>query len=133
MQKVLIIGRIGRDPETRTANSGTSVCTFSVACSEKRGGEEKTEWFRVKAFGKTADFCARFLTKGRMVYVEGKLETQKWQDQNGQERQITELIADRVEGLDRPADAGQQAAPAGQPQRQQSRPKPSENMDEIPW
>lgn len=125
MQKVMIIGHLGRDPETRTTNSGTPVCTFTVACSEKRGGEEKTEWFRVKAFGKTADFCGRYLGKGRLVYVEGKLETQKYQ-KDGVERSITELLADSVQGLDR-AENGQQK-PA-----QSHAPAPSENLDDLPF
>lgn len=127
MQKVIIIGRVGRDPEARNSSNGNAVVSFSVACSEKRNGEEKTEWFRCKAFKQNADFVQRFISKGRLVYVEGKLETQKWQDQNGQERQTTELLVDRVEGLDRPSDGSQQPA---QPQRQQSRPS---EMDEIPW
>lgn len=125
MQKVMIIGHLGRDPETRTANSGTSICSFTVACSEKRNGEEKTEWFRVKAFGKQADFCARYLSKGRHVYVEGKLETQKYQ-KDGVERSITELIADSVQALDRNENAPQRPAQSRQP-------APSENMDDLPF
>lgn len=125
MQKVMIIGRVGRDPESRTTNGGTSVCSFSVACSEKRNGEEKTEWFRVKAFGKTADFCSRYLGKGRLVYVEGKLETQKY-TKDGAERSITELLADSVQGLDRAENSQQNAA-------QSRHTTPSENMDDLPW
>jgi single-strand DNA-binding protein len=125
MQKVMIIGRVGRDPESRTTNGGTSVCSFSVACSEKRNGEEKTEWFRVKAFGKTADFCSSYLGKGRLVYVEGKLETQKY-TKDGVERSITELLADSVQGLDRAENTHQNAA-------QSHHAAPSENMDDLPW
>lgn len=125
MQKVMVIGRVGRDPEYRTTNGGTSVCSFSVACSEKRNGEEKTEWFRVKAFGKTADFCSRYLSKGRLVYVEGKLETQKYQ-KDGVERSITELLADSVQGLDRAENTQQNAAHSHHT-------APSENMDDLPF
>lgn len=125
MQKVMIIGHLGRDPETRATNSGTTVCTFTVACSEKRNGEEKTEWFRVKAFDKQADFCARYLSKGRHVYVEGKLETQKYQ-KDGVERSITELIADSVQALDRNENGQQKPAQSRQP-------APSENMDDLPF
>lgn len=125
MQKVMIIGHLGRAPETRTTNSGTTVCTFTVACSEKRNGEEKTEWFRVKSFGKQADFCARYLSKGRHVYVEGKLETQKYQ-KDGVERSITELIADSVQALDRNENGQQKPAQSRQP-------APSENMDDLPF
>lgn len=125
MQKVMIIGRVGRDPESRTTNGGTSVCSFSVACSEKRNGEEKTEWFRVKAFGKTADFCSRYLGKGCLVYVEGKLETQKY-TKDGVERSITELLADSVQGLDRAGNTHQNAV-------QSHHAAPSENMDDLPF
>lgn len=127
MQKVMIIGRIGRDPEVKTANSGSTICSFSVACSEKRGGEEKTEWFRVKCFGKTAEFVANYLTKGRLVYVEGKLETQKY-TKDGVERSSTELLADKVDALDKAENAQQnhqQAANRG-------RTAPSE-MEDMPW
>lgn len=115
MQKVMIIGRLARDPETRTAKSGSSICSFSVPVSEKRGEQEHTEWFRVKVFGKAADFCQKYLAKGRNVYVEGKLKTDKYTDNNGQERTSTELLADNVQFLDRAENTqrpAQQAAPS---------------------
>lgn len=106
MQKVMIIGRLARDPETRSTKSGMNICSFSVPVSEKRGEQEHTEWFKVKVFGKAADHCQRFLSKGRTVYVEGKLKTDKYTDQNGQERTTTELLADTVQFLDK-AEGGQ--------------------------
>lgn len=115
MQKVMIIGRLARDPETRTSKSGSSICSFSVPVSEKRGEQEHTEWFRVKVFGKSADFCQKYLAKGRSVYVEGKLKTDKYTDQNGQERTSTELLADTVQFLDRAENTqrpARQAAPS---------------------
>ena len=94
MQKVMIIGRLARDPETRTTKAGKSICSFSVPVSEKRNEQEHTEWFRVKVFGKSAELCQQYLSKGRTVYVEGKLKTDKFTGQDGQERSVTELLAD---------------------------------------
>lgn len=125
MQKVMIIGRVGREPESRNAQSGSLIAKLSVACSEKRNGQEETEWFNVVCFGKTAEFAQNYLHKGRMVYVEGRMKTRKWQDQNGQERQTTELLADRLEGLDRPSE--QQAPEQPAPRRQ------AQDMDDIPF
>jgi single-strand DNA-binding protein len=125
MQKVMIIGRLARDPETRTAKSGTAICSFSIPVSEKRNDQEHTEWFRVKVFGKAAEFCQQYLVKGRNVYVEGKLRTEKYTGQDGQERSTTELIADTVQFLERGEATAKPAAP-----RQQA--KPSE-MEDMPW
>lgn len=105
MNKVLLIGRLGGDPETRWTASGAQVVTMRIATTESytdgsgnRG--EQTEWHRVTAFQKTAEQCARYLTKGRLVYVEGKVQTRQWQDQQGQERTITEIRAAVVRFLD---------------------------------
>lgn len=116
LNKVQIIGRLGRDVELRQAAGGTSIASFTVATDESytdRSGQrvEQTEWHRVSVFGKQAELCGRFIGKGSLVYVEGKLRTRKWTDQSGQERSSTEINADRVQFLDRkPQDA--------QPQRQ---------------
>jgi single-strand DNA-binding protein len=126
MQKVIIIGRLARDPETRMTSSGKPICSFTVPVSEKRGQEEQTEWFRCKAFGKTAEFVQNYLGKGRMVCVEGKLQTQKYTDKNGQERTMTELLADSVHGLDRGENTAHRPA-------QSRNPAPSENMDDLPF
>jgi single-strand DNA-binding protein len=101
LNKVLIIGNLGRDPEVRTTQSGSQVATLNVATSERQKGrdgnwEEHTEWHRVVCFGKTAENVARFLKKGRTVYVEGKIRTNKWKDKDGQDRYTTEIIADNV-------------------------------------
>ncbi len=107
MQKVMIIGRLARGPETRTTKAGKSICSFSIPVSEKRNEQEHTEWFKVKVFGKAAEFCQQYLSKGRNVYVEGKLKTDKYTDQNGQERSVTELLADTVQFLDRAENGAQ--------------------------
>ena len=105
MNKVLLIGRLGSDPETRWTASGAQVVTMRIATTESYTDSsgnrvEQTEWHRVAAFQKTAEQCARYLTKGRLVYVEGKVQARQWQDQQGQERTITEIRAAVVRFLD---------------------------------
>lgn len=106
LNKVMIIGRLGRDPELRYTQSGSPVATLNVATDESymdRDGNkvERTEWHRVSVFQRQAENCANFLTKGSLVYVEGNLTTRKWQDQNGQERFTTEIKAKSVQFLDK--------------------------------
>ena len=98
LNKVQIIGNLGRDPEMRFTQDGTPVTNFSVAVSESwqgRDGEqrERTEWFRVVAWRRLAEISNEYLRTGRKVYVEGRLETQKWQDKEGNDRYTTEVIA----------------------------------------
>lgn len=98
INKAIIIGRLGRDPEIRCTNSGDAVANLSVATSEawkdKNTGEkkEKTEWHRVTVWGKLAEIAERYLKKGSQVYLEGQIETRKWTDQNGQEKYSTEIV-----------------------------------------
>lgn len=106
LNKVMIIGRLGRDPELRYTQSGMPVATLNVATDESftdRDGnrQEKTEWHRIVVFQRQAENCANFLTKGSLVYVEGSLQTRKWQDQQGQDRYTTEIKGQRVQFLDR--------------------------------
>ena len=94
LNKVMLIGRLGRDPELRYTQSGSPVATLNVATDESyvdRDGNkvERTEWHRVSVFQRQAENCANFLAKGSLVYVEGNLQTRKWQDQNGQDRYTT--------------------------------------------
>lgn len=97
LNKVMIIGSVGRDPEGRYTPSGTPVTTFSVATNRrgKEGGEE-TEWFTVVAWEKLAETCNAHLTKGQKVYVEGRLQTRTWDDKDGQKHSKTEVIANTV-------------------------------------
>ena len=111
LNKVMIIGRLGRDPEVRYTQSGSPVTTLSIATDESftdREGNrtERTEWHRVVVFQRAAETCAQYLSKGSLVYVEGKLQTRKWQDQNGQDRYSTEIKADRVQFLGRKGERG---------------------------
>lgn len=113
LNKCLIIGRCGQDPTLKYFTSGDAVCNFSVATSEswkdKNTGEkkEKTEWHRIVAFRKLAEICGQYLSKGKQVYVEGKLQTRSY-EQGGSTRYVTEIVADQVQFLgdrdQRPAD-----------------------------
>ena len=100
LNKVQLIGNLGQDPEMRETASGQAVGNFSVATSEKVGKgedrEEKTEWHRVIVWGKTAEVCGQYLTKGSKVYVEGRLQTRDWEDKEGNPKRTTEVVAYKV-------------------------------------
>ena len=130
LNKVFLIGRLTRDPDMRFTTSGQQASNFSVATDETYVGKdgqkvEKTEFHRVVVWGKQADFVANYLGKGRLVYVEGKLETRKWQDQGGQDRYSTEIKAVTVQALDK--------RPDGQPAPQQSQYNANDDMDSAPF
>lgn len=98
VNKVFILGNLGRDPEVRHTQGGTTVANLRIATAERRpdgqgGWQDHTEWHSVVVFGKQADNVAKFLTKGRQVFVEGSLRTRQWQDQQGQKRYSTEIVA----------------------------------------
>ena len=117
LNKAMIIGRLGRDPELRYSQDGKPVCTMSAATDESytdRNGQkvDRTEWHRIVVYGKTAENCARYLAKGRLVKVEGALQTRKWQESQGQDRFTTEIKAQRVQFLDRKADATARTDPS---------------------
>jgi len=119
VNKVIIVGNVGRDPETRYMPSGDAVTNISVATSDrykdKQTGEmkENTEWHRIAFFGKLAEIAGQYLKKGSQVYVEGRLRTRKWTDQSGQEKYSTEIIADSMQMLGaRMAGSGDAAEPS---------------------
>jgi len=104
VNKVIIIGNLGRDPETRYMPEGGAITNISVATTEKwkdKNGEmqEKTEWHRVAFFGKLAEIAGEYLKKGSQVYVEGRLQTRKWQDKDGQDKYMTEIVANQMQML----------------------------------
>jgi single-strand DNA-binding protein len=105
VNKVIIIGNLGRDPETRYAPSGGAICNVSIATTrnwkDKNSGEkrEETEWHRVVFYDRLAEIAGEYLKKGRSVYVEGRLQTRKWQDKDGQDRYTTEIIANEMQML----------------------------------
>lgn len=98
VNRVLLVGRLGRDPEMRYTTSGTPVANFSVATSERwnsQSGErqERTEWHNIVVWSKLAEICNQYLTKGRLVYIEGRLQTREWEDRDGNKRRTTEVVA----------------------------------------
>jgi len=104
VNKVILIGNLGRDPELRYTQGGVSVCNFTVATSERftdKQGEkvEKTEWHRIVAWAKTAELAAQYLSKGSKVYLEGSLQTRDWEDKDGHKRQTTEINARSIQFL----------------------------------
>lgn len=159
LNKVILIGNLGADPETRYAPSGDAICNLRIATTEtwkdKQTGEkrEATEWHRVAMFGRLAEIAAQYLRKGSQVYIEGRLQTRKWQDKDGQDRYTTEIRADemkmlggRAGGGDAPMgrqdSGGYDDAPAPRQQRpasQQGAAKPAESGgfgnfdDDIPF
>lgn len=148
INKVILVGNLGAKPEVKYASNGNAITNLSVATSEswtdKNTGQkqEKTEWHRVSLFGKLAEIAGQYLDKGSKVYVEGKLQTRKWQDKSGADRYTTEVIVSGFNGtlqmLDRRDDAGapQQSAPSA-PQAQAADPiTPVDNTgfdDDIPF
>lgn len=105
LNKVMLIGRLGQDPEVRYTQSNTAVATLNLATNERYkdgNGEyqDKTEWHRVVAWGRTAEICQQYLTKGSMIYVEGPLQTREWEDKQGQKRYTTEVKALQMTMLD---------------------------------
>ena len=130
VNKAIIIGNLGKDPEMRYMPSGDAICNFSLATTDSwkdKNGEkqEKTEWHRISMFGKLAEIAGEYLKKGSQVYVEGRLQTRKWTDKDGQERYTTEIVADRMQMLggrsgggnsfevvDKPASGGGASKPA---------------------
>ncbi len=138
VNKVILVGRLGFDPEVKTISSGNTVCRLRLATSEswvKEGQkQEKTEWHRITVWGKLGEICGKHLTKGRQIYVEGKLQTRSYEDQQGQTKYSTEVVATTVQFLgsanDRStANYGDEAGGA-----QDFGPEPSfDNSEEIPF
>jgi single-strand DNA-binding protein len=105
VNKVILVGNLGKDPETRYMPSGSAVTNLTLATSEswkdKQSGEaqERTEWHKIAMFGRLAEIAAEYLRKGSQVYIEGKLRTRKWQDKEGKDRYTTEIVADEMQML----------------------------------
>jgi single-strand DNA-binding protein len=137
INKVILVGNLGAKPEIKYASNGNAISNLSVATSEswtdKNTGQkqERTEWHRVSLFGKVAEIAGQYLDKGSKVYVEGKLQTRKWQDQSGQDRYTTEVVISGFSGtlqmLDRRDDSN--SSMQSQPQ---STPQPTQNAQQAP-
>lgn len=129
LNKCMFIGRLGRDPEIRYAKDGGGICNFSLAVGWQTSDKEGTEWIPVAAFGKLAEICGEYLSKGKQVYVEGRWNTQKFQDkETGADRYQTRLVLDRMQMLG--AKDGQQA-PAKQALKAAPRPAQSPSHDDL--
>ena len=130
--KVIILGRLGQDPDIRTTASNTTIANLSIATNhgvkDSQGNwTDATEWHRATVFGKAAEAAAQYLSKGSMVYIEGRLQTRKWQDQSGQDRYTTEIVANELQFVGGQGDGQQQPQQMASQQTQQ---QPQQN---DPW
>jgi len=139
VNKSIIIGALGRDPEIRYMPNGDAICNISVATSESwkdKNGEkqERTEWHRVSMFGKLAEIAGEYLKKGASVYLEGKLQTRKWTDKDGAEKYTTEIIADRMQMLGGNRESSRESS-REHPKENQRRAEHADNFDDdlIPF
>lgn len=138
VNKVILVGRLGADPEVKTVSSGQTVCRLSVATSENwtdRDGQrqERTEWHRIVVWGRMAEVCGQHLSKGRQLYLEGRLQTRSWEDQQGQKKYTTEIVASTVQFLGG-NDRSQSQSMGGGMGAQDFGPEPSfDSSEEIPF
>ena len=138
VNKVILIGNLGRDPETRYMPNGEAVTNATIATTEtwkdKSSGErqEKTEWHRLTFYRRLAEVAGEYLKKGSQIYVEGKLTTRKWQDKDGQDRYTTEIIAEEMKMLGGKRDGDREERPR-QDRPTQSRRPPAADDDDIPF
>ena len=131
VNKVILMGNLGRDPEVRFMPNGDAVCNFSIATTDSwkdKAGErqEKTEWHNIVMYRRLAEIAGEYLKKGRPVYLEGRLQTRKWQTKEGQDRYTTEVIADSMQML-----VGRDGAPA-QESQPSSQPEARDEFDQTP-
>lgn len=146
VNKVILVGRLGNDPEVKSIGQGSTVAQFNIATSEnwmdKNGQkQERTEWHRIVVWNKLAEICGRHLAKGRQVYVEGRLQTRQWEDKQGQKRYTTEIVANTVQFLGAPgeqrssnAGGASQGSSQAENEFQNFGPEPSfDTSDEIPF
>ena len=153
LNKVLLMGNLGRDPEVRFTTGGTSVANFSIATNEswkdKNGQlQEKTEWHRIVVWGKLAELCGEYLKKGRQAFIEGRLQTREWTDKEGKKNYSTEIVAHNVQFIGgRPEGAGASASSAATsngsgaapanfgppPPQDEQQPPPGVGGDDIPF
>ena len=151
VNKVILVGNLGKDPELRYTPSGTAVATFSIATSERykdREGQqqEKTEWHNIVAWRQLAEICGKYLHKGKQVYIEGKIQTRSYEDRDGNKKYMTEIVADQMQMLGRAGDGGGagrdsyqgqnspgRSSQGSAPSRQESEEPPFNPDDDIPF
>ena len=129
VNKVIILGRLGQDPDVRVTATGTQVVNLNVATTEigakdQQGNRaEVTEWHRIVLFGRTAEVASQYLSKGSQVYIDGRLQTRKWQDQNGQDRYSTEIVGNELQFIGGKPEGQQGGFNQQQPQQPVQRPQ----------
>ncbi len=137
VNKVILIGNLGADPEIRYTPGGTAVANFRLATSETRvnkdgNKETKTEWHRVVTFGKLAEICGEYLAKGKQVYIEGKIQTRSWDDKDGNKKYMTEIVANTMQML-----GGKDGGASGGASPSASEPPPGDippsDIDDVPF
>jgi|SRR5689334_6060548 len=141
LNKVMLIGNLGKDPELRFTPSGRAVARFSLATSEQWTDQQgqrqdRTEWHNIVVWGKQAESCGQYLSKGRQVFIEGSVRSRQYDDKEGQKRYITEIIAQRVQflgGGGRGDGAGRGASPGGGGGGEEMAPAPVPEDDDIPF
>jgi single-strand DNA-binding protein len=143
VNKVILVGRLGADPDIRYSPNGVAVAKFNIATNDyvsagaEGNREERTEWHRIVTFGKTAEFCGNYLAKGRQVYIEGSIRTNQWDDPQGQKRYFTEIIAREIQLLGSGEGQGQgqgqgQGPAGGQNQTRSAGPAGRSATEELP-
>ena len=142
INKVILVGRLGKDPEVKSMPSGTTVAKFTMATDEKftdKSGEkqERTEWHNIVAWARLAEICGQYLRKGSLVYIEGSIRTDSWEDkESGQKRYRTEIIAREMKMLDRKRDGGDEGGGGNYASRRPATATaggPPEDEDEVPF
>lgn len=138
VNKAILVGRLGRDPEIRYTSSGTAVANFSVATDERRRGADgttqtRTEWHNIVAWSRLAEICEQYLKKGKLVYIEGRIQTREWDDRDGNKRRTTEIIADtlRMLGSKQDEDSPGNRGYGNRPTSQQSGSANAKGMDSV--
>jgi single-strand DNA-binding protein len=134
VNKVILIGRLGKDPDMRYTPSGTAVANFNMATNQSTKDQDgnftdHTDWHRVVAFGRTAEVAGEYLTKGKLVYVEGRLQTRSWEDQNGQKKYTTEVICNNMQLLGSKSDSSNNGA--GEPPAAEEEEASSESTETV--
>jgi len=135
INKVMLIGRLGRDPELRYTQNGQAVANFTLATSERwtnKSGErgERTEWHRIVVWGRLAEICGEYLSKGRQIFIEGRLQTREWEDREGKKRYTTEIVANEMQMLGSRSESGAADSPPAEEGPVSSVPK---GDDDIPF
>ncbi len=146
VNKVIIIGRLGKDPDMRYAPSGTAIASFTMATNHSTkdadgNWNQQTEWHSIKSFGRQAEFVGEYLKKGKLAFVEGRLQTSSWEDQNGQKKYRTDIIANDIQMLGSRSDGEQQQSRSEAPAESAANPAPkpaepetnSPDEDDLPF